>query len=225
MDIAAAEMGIDPAEIENGILSGRTNALPLPNRAFDCGDFEKVLNKCLETADYKGAQKAQRGCAFRRFLYGIGISMAVDPSAGPSPETAELRFDPGGDLTILCGTTAGGQSHETIYTQIVSDKLGIDSDRITVIEGDTSKLSWGTGTGAARSATIGGTAVFQAAEKIIDKAKRIAAHMLEAAADDIEFKDGVFRIAGTDREVTISAVTEAAFFAKSTSSRSGDWIV
>ena len=103
------------------------------------------------------------------------------------------------------------QSHETIYTQIVSDKLGIDSDRITVIEGDTSKLSWGTGTGAARSATIGGTVVFQAAEKIIDKAKRIAAHMLEAAADDIEFKDGVFRIAGTDREVTISAVTEAAF--------------
>ncbi|MEC9077697.1 MAG: molybdopterin cofactor-binding domain-containing protein, partial [Pseudomonadota bacterium] len=178
---------------------------------YDCGDFEKVLNKCLETADYKDAQKRREAARSQGCLYGIGVSMAVDPSAGPSPETAELRFDPGGDLTILCGTTAGGQSHETIYTQIVSDKLGIDSNRITVIEGDTSKLSWGTGTGAARSATIGGTVVFRAAEKIIDKAKRIAAHMLEAAADDIEFKDGVFRIAGTDRVVTISAVTEAAF--------------
>lgn len=111
----------------------------------------------------------------------------------------------------MCGTTAGGQSHETIYTQIVSEKLGIDSDRITVIGGDTSKLSWGTGTGAARSATIGGTVVFQAMEKIIDKAERIVAHMLEDAADDIEFKDGVFPIAGTDREIIISAVAEAAF--------------
>ncbi|MEC9207077.1 MAG: molybdopterin cofactor-binding domain-containing protein, partial [Pseudomonadota bacterium] len=213
VDIAAAEMGIDPAEIR------KRNLIPaeqMPYRCptgetYDCGDFEKVLNKCLETADYRDAQKRREAARSQGCLYGIGVSMAVDPSAGPSPETAELRFDPGGDLTILCGTTAGGQSHETIYTQIVSDKLGIDSNRITVIEGDTSKLSWGTGTGAARSATIGGTVVFRAAEKIIDKAKRIAAHMLEAAADDIEFKDGVFRIAGTDREVTISAVTEAAF--------------
>ena len=213
VDIAAAEMGIDPAEIR------KRNLIPaeqMPYRCptgetYDCGDFETIFNKCLETADYEGACKRREAARSDGFLYGIGVSMAVDPSAAPSPETAELRFDPGGDLTVLCGTTAGGQSHETIYTQIVSEKLGIDSERITVIEGDTSKLSWGTGTGAARSATIGGTVVFRAAEKIIDKAKRIAAHMLEAAADDIEFKDGVFRVAGTDREVTISTVAKAAF--------------
>jgi len=213
VDIAAAEMGIDPAEIRRrNLIPAESMPYPLPTGGnYDCGEFEVVLNKCVDAADYEGAKKRREDARAAGKLYGIGVSTAVDPSAGPSPETAELRFDPGGDLTILCGTTAGGQSHETIYTQIVSEKLGIDSDRITVVEGDTSRLSWGTGTGAARSATIGGTVVFQAAEKVIEKAKRIAAHMLEAAADDIEFEDGTFRIAGTDREVSITEVTEAAF--------------
>ena len=114
-------------------------------------------------------------------LRGVGMSTTVDPSAGPSPETSEMRFDPGGDVTVLVGSTAGGQSHETIYTQIVSDRLGIDAEKIRVVEGDTDKLSWGTGTGAARTATIGGTAVYKAVDKMIEKGERIAAHLLEAA--------------------------------------------
>jgi carbon-monoxide dehydrogenase large subunit len=139
------------------------------------------------------------------------VSSSVDPSAGPSPETAEMRFDPGGDVTVLVGSTAGGQSHETIYTQIVSDRLGLDAEKIRVVEGDTSQLSWGTGTGAARTATIGGGAVYKAVDKIIAKGKRIAAHLMEAAEADIEFDKGVFTVAGTDRKIGIAQVAQAAF--------------
>ena len=114
-------------------------------------------------------------------------------------------------MTVVVGSTAGGQSHETIYTQIVSDRLGLDAEKVRVIEGDTDKLSWGTGTGAARTATIGGTAVYKAIDKIVEKGKRIAAHMLEAADADIEFADGAYSVAGTDRKVTFSDVAKAAF--------------
>ena len=116
-----------------------------------------------------------------------------------SPESIELRFDPGGSVTVMAASTAGGQHHATIYTQIVSDMLGLDAESIEVVEGDTSKHSWGSGTGAARTATICGSVVMLAAEKTIEKGRRIAAHLLEAAAADIEFEDGTYRVAGTDR--------------------------
>jgi carbon-monoxide dehydrogenase large subunit len=122
-----------------------------------------------------------------------------------------MRFDPGGTVTVLVGSTAGGQSHETIYTQIVSDRLGLDAESIRVVEGDTDKLSWGTGTGAARTATIGGTAVYKAVEKVIEKGKRIAAHMLEAAEADIEFENAAYKVAGTDRLVPFLDVAKTAF--------------
>jgi aerobic carbon-monoxide dehydrogenase large subunit len=213
VDMAAHEMGIDPAEIR------RRNFIPaaaMPYRlpgggTYDCGEFDKVMEKCLALADYANVPKRRADAKARGKILGVGVSSSVDPSAGPSPETAELRFDPGGTLTILVGSTAGGQSHETIYTQIVSDRLGLDIETMTVVEGDTSQLSWGTGTGAARTATIGGTAVYQAVDKVIAKAKRIAAHMLEAAAGDIEFADGVFRVAGTDKSVKLADVAKAAF--------------
>ncbi len=213
IDIAAFEMKIDPAELR------RRNLIPahaMPYRVasggtYDCGEFEAVLDKCLAQADYAGASARRAEAKARGRLLGVGVSSSVDPSAGPSPETAELRFDPGGTVTILVGSTAGGQSHETIYTQIVSDRLGLEVETIKVIEGDTGKLSWGTGTGAARTATIGGTAVFKAVDKIVEKGKRIAAHMLEAAAADIEFADGSYRVAGTDRAVGFKDVAKTAF--------------
>jgi carbon-monoxide dehydrogenase large subunit len=213
IDMAAHEMGIDPAEIRRRNLipaSAMPYRLPI-NQAYDCGEFEAVMDKCLEMSDYIGAPARKDQAKARGKLRGIGISTTVDPSAGPSPETAELRFDPGGTVTVLVGSTAGGQSHETIYTQIVSDRLGLDAETIRVIEGDTDKLSWGTGTGAARTATIGGTAVFKAVDKVIDKAKRIAAHLLEAAEDDMEFGDGAFTVTGTDRTVAFSEVAQTAF--------------
>ena len=213
IDMAAHEMGIDPAEIRRRNLipaSAMPYRLPI-NASYDCGDFEAVMDKCLAMSDYAGAAARKDQAKARGKLRGVGMSTTVDPSAGPSPETAELRFDPGGTVTVLVGSTAGGQSHETIYTQIVSDRLGLEAETIRVIEGDTDKLSWGTGTGAARTATIGGGAVFKAVDKVIDKAKRIAAHLLEAADGDMEFADGVFRVAGTDRSVAFPEVAETAF--------------
>lgn len=213
IDIAARDMGIDPADIR------RRNLIPasaMPYKSpigsvYDCGDFPAVLEKCLNKSDYAGIGKRKKASQARGMLRGAGLSCSVDPSAGPSPETAELRFDPGGTLTVLVGSTAGGQSHETIYTQIVSHRLGIDAEKIKVVEGDTDKLSWGTGTGAARTATIGGTAVFKAVDKVIEKSRRIAAHKLEAGVDDVEFEDGVFRIAGTDRTISFLDVVQTAF--------------
>jgi len=213
IDMAASEMGIDPTEIRRRNLipaSAMPYTLPI-RQTYDCGDFIAVMDECLEKADYAGASARKSQAGARGKLRGIGISTTVDPSAGPSPETAELRFDPGGDVTILVGSTAGGQSHETIYTQIVSDRLGLEVESIRVVEGDTDKLSWGTGTGAARTATIAGTAVFKAVDKVIEKGTRIAAHLLEAADADIEFGDGVFTVSGTDRSVSILDVAQAAF--------------
>ena len=213
IDIAARALALDPAEIR------RRNFIPpeaMPYRlavdeTYDSGEYEAVMDKCLALADYAGAATRKDEARGRGTLRGIGIATIADPSASPSPETAELRFDPGGTVTVLVGTTAGGQSHETIYTQIVSDRLGIDADAIRVVEGDTDKLSWGTGTGDDRSASIGGSAVAGAANKVVEKARLIAAHLLEAAREDVEFTEGVFSVAGTDRTVTFDEVARAAF--------------
>jgi carbon-monoxide dehydrogenase large subunit len=213
VDMAARDMNIDPAEIRrrNLIPASKMPFKSAVGETYDCGDFHAVLEKALARADYAGVAARKQASKAKGLLRGVGVSTTIDPSAGPSPESAELRFDPGGDVTVLVGSTAGGQSHETIYTQIVSDKLGIDAETIRVIEGDTDKLSWGTGTGAARTATIGGTAVLKAVEKIIEKAKRIAAHALETGVKDIIFEDGVFSVAGTDRTIKFGDVARIAF--------------
>jgi carbon-monoxide dehydrogenase large subunit len=216
IDMAAREMGMDPAEIRRRNLIP-PDAMPykLPTGgSYDCGEFEAVMDKCLIKADYANADARKKKAKAQGRLHGIGLSVSVDPSAGPSPETAELRFDPGGTVTILAGSTAGGQSHETIYTQIVSDRLGLDAETIRVVEGDTSQLSWGTGTGGARTATIAGTAVFKAVDKVVEKCRRIAAHMMETADTDIEFEDGKFTVTGTDRSVSFVDVARTAFMPK-----------
>ena len=213
IDMAAKDLGIDPSEIR------RRNYIPpdampvkLPNgTSYDCGEFETVMDKCLALADYAGAAARKEDAKARGRLLGVGVSSSVDPSGSPAPEAIELRFDPGGTVTVMAASTAGGQSHATIYTQIVSDRLGIDAEDIEVVEGDTDRHSWGSGTGAARTATICGSTVLLAAEKVIEKGKRIAAHMMEAAADDIEFADGEFRVAGTDRTVPFKEVAQTAF--------------
>ena len=213
VDMAAREIGMDPAEIRRRNLI-KPDAMPYKTATgdvYDCGDFPATFEKALKKADYAGVKQRKAQSRAKGLLRGVGVSYTVDPSAGPSPEAAELRFDPSGGVTILDGSTAGGQSHETIYTQIVSDRLGLDVEKIRVIEGNTEKLSWGTGTGAARTATIGGSVVYKAVDKVIAKAKRIAAHALEASVDDISLEDGVFRIAGTDRSITMTQVAQTAF--------------
>lgn len=213
VDMAARKLGLDAAEIRRRNLI-RPQSMPFKSatgEVYECANFPELLEKALARADYAGVAERKALSAGEGKLRGAGLSCTIDPSAGPSPESAELRFDPGGNLTILVGSTAGGQSHETIYTQIVSEKLGLDVERIQVIEGDTDKLSWGTGTGAARTATIGGTVVLKTVEKVIAKAKRIAAHVLEAHPDDIAFHDGRFQIAGTDRGIDFPDVVKIAF--------------
>jgi carbon-monoxide dehydrogenase large subunit len=213
VDMAAREIGMDPAEIR------RRNYIPadampykLPTGAsYDCGEFEAVMDKCLAQADYANAAKRRDGARARGKLYGVGVSASVDPSGSPSPESIELRFDPGGAVTIMAASTAGGQNHATIYTQIVSDMLGLDAEKIRVVEGETDKLSWGSGTGAARTATICGSTVFFAVEKTREKGRRIAAHLLESKVDDVEFEDGVYSVPGTNRSITFSEVAVAAF--------------
>jgi carbon-monoxide dehydrogenase large subunit len=213
IDMAASDLGINPVEIRrrNLVPESMMPYTPMEDVSYDVGDYHAVMEKCLKLADYDNRDKRKAEAKSRGKLRGVGVVTIVDPSAGPQPEMAELRFDPGGTVTVLVGTTAGGQSHATVYTQIVSDKLGLDAETIRVVEGDTDTLSWGTGTGSARVATIGGTAVFKAVEKTIAKARRIAAHLLEAAVADIEFADGVFTVAGTDRKIPFTEVAKVAF--------------
>jgi carbon-monoxide dehydrogenase large subunit len=145
-------------------------------------------------------------------LRGIGIANPIERAAGPSgPETAEIRFDPAGTVTLLVGTTSQGQSHETMYKILLSDRLGIDSDDVVLVQGDTDKVAWGSGTFGSRSAALGGSAVVRAADKIIAKGRRIAAHLLETAESDIVFERGAFTVAGTDRKLSLKEVARAAF--------------
>src|SRR5690606_6415115 len=147
-------------------------------------------------------------------LRGIGMAYYVERCGGGLEERAELRINPAGEVTVLIGTQSNGQGHETAYAQIVEDKLGIPFDKIRVVQGDTDVIATGRGTGGSRSLPVGGNAVVQASERVIAKCRRIAADMLEAAETDIEFKDGVFAIAGTDRRLPILDVIKRAYTAQ-----------
>ena len=140
---------------------------------YDCGEFEKNMDQALALAAYGGFE-ARRGAARGRGkLRGIGVINPIERSAAPpGAETAEIRFDPTGTVTLLVGTTAQGQSHETMYKIMLSDRLGIDSGDMMLVQGDTDKVVWGSGTFGSRSAVIGGSAVVLAAEKIIAKGSR-----------------------------------------------------
>jgi carbon-monoxide dehydrogenase large subunit len=213
IDMAAREMGIDPAELRRRNMIA-PEAMPYKTPltfTYDCGEFETVLDHTLEKAGYAGFadRRAQSEAAGK--LRGIGMSYTIERAASPSSETAELRFDTSGTATVLVGTTQHGQGHETVYKQILCEKLGLEPEDIAVIEGDTDKVSYGTGTGGSRSAAIGGTAVLQAADKVIDKTRKIAAHLLEASEQDITLEDGKFVIAGTDRAIPFQDAAVAAF--------------
>ncbi len=213
IDIAAGRLGIDPVELRrrNMIAPGQLPYKTPLTFTYDCGEFEEVLDQALFKADYTGFAARRAETESTGKLRGIGVSCTIERAAAAQLETAELRFDPSGDAVILIGTTPHGQGHETIYKQIVCGTLGIDPERVRVVEGDTDAVSFGTGTGGSRTATIGSAAVLKAMEKVVDKTKRIAAHALEAAAEDIAFEDGVFSIVGTDRAMPFLDAVALAF--------------
>jgi carbon-monoxide dehydrogenase large subunit len=213
IDIAADEMKIDPAELR------RRNTIPpsaMPYKTpltftYDSGRFEENMDRAMKLGDWAGFEARRKESAKRGLLRGIGLSNTIEQAADPTYETAEIRFDPLGGMTFVTGSISHGQGHATIQTQILVDRLGVDPDAIKFVQGDTEAVAFGMGTGGSRSTTMSGGAIVMVADKIISKAKKLAAHMLEASEGDMEFKDGRFGIAGTDRGIGIHDVAKAAF--------------
>ena len=208
VDTAARETGLSPDEIR------RRNFIP-PNKmpfttplgaTFDCGDFARNLGDALKTADAAGFAARRAASEKASKLRGLGLSYYIEICGGGPDETAQIRFEPGGSVTLLIGSQTNGQGHETAYAQIISHRLGVPMDQIRVVQGDTDQIAYGTGTGGSRAVAVGGSAVMAASERVINKGKALAAHFLEAAEADIEFADGTFTIGGTDRRMTITEV-------------------
>ena len=213
IDIAADELGFDPVDLRRRNLIP-ADAMPFKTSltfTYDSGEFEKNMDDALKLSDFAGYpdRKAKSDAVGK--LRGIGIANAIERAAPPGVETAEIRFDASGTVTVLSGTTQQGQGHATMYTQLLCDRLGLEADRVRVIEGDTDRLAFGTGAGGSRSSAMGTAALAMASDKIVDKGREIAAVMLEAAAEDIDFADGAFTIAGTDRSVPLADVVRNAF--------------
>jgi carbon-monoxide dehydrogenase large subunit len=213
IEAAAQELGIDPIDLR------RRNIIPttrLPYKAplgpyYDCGEFEKNMDLALEAADYAGFVARRDASRANGLLRGIAVVNAIEQAAGPTPEYAEVRFNPSGTAIMLLGTKTHGQGHETSFKQILHERLGIAPDDVQFIDGDTDRVAFGMGSNGSRSMVTGGTALTIAADKVIAKGKRLAAHMLEAAEADIEFADARFNVAGTDRGVTLKQVAMTAF--------------
>jgi len=227
VDVAATEMGIDRAEIR------RRNMIPpdaYPYQTpvmleYDSGDPGGCLDRALATADWAGFPERRKASAARGKFRGIGLTTYVE-ACGLAPsriatrlgargglfESATVRVHPTGQVTVLMGTHSHGQGHETTCAQIVSGKLGIPHDNIEVVFGDTDRVQFGLGTYGSRSAAVGGSALSKAADKVIVKGRKIAAHMLEAAETDIEFRDGRYTVRGTDMAKTFEDVALSAHY-------------
>ena len=213
IDDAARDLGLDRIELR------RRNLIPpaaMPWKTplaftYDCGEFAKGMDEALELADYAGFAKRREESKQRGKLRGIGVINAIERASSPGLEYAEIRFHPGGSATLAMGSKNQGQGHETSFRQIVNERLGLDPRDVAYIDGDTEKVAYGFGTMGSRSMAIAGTALVIASDKIIAKGKRIAAHLMEAAEPDIEFDAGKFKVAGTDRSVTIKEVAKAAY--------------
>lgn len=219
IDAAAAELGLDPVEVR------RRNLIPadaMPYRTgfvftYDSGDFAKNMTLALEASDWAGYPARKAASAAQGKLRGIALANAIEVAGGPWPtpqdEGAEVRFNPDGSATVFVGGHNHGQGHETVYRQMVAEKLGLAFDQVFVVEGDTDRVFHGRGTFGSRSMSAGGTALYRASDKIIAKAKQIAAHRLETAEADLEFSSGRFVVAGTDRSISLPEVARAAWLA------------
>lgn len=213
VDLAALELGMSKIDIR------RKNIIPIDAMPFktghtytyDCGEFEKNMDRVMAMIDHAGFEARREEAKSRGKLRGIAVSNSIERAGSPIPETIEIRFDSTGTVTIFAGTKDQGQSHDTMYKQLLSDKLGIDTDMVRLVDGDTDKVTHGLGTFGSRSAMIGGTALHLAADKIIEKGTKIAAQVLEAAEADIAYEDGEFKIIGTDRSIDIHELAKIAY--------------
>ncbi|QQS12431.1 MAG: xanthine dehydrogenase family protein molybdopterin-binding subunit [Rhodospirillales bacterium] len=223
---AARETGIDSAELRKRNFIAPT-AFPYQTPValtYDSGNYVPIIDEAMKLVDYAGAGARKAEAKKRGKLRGIGISSYIE-ACGIAPsavvgslgagvglwESAQLRFNPTGNVQILTGSHSHGQGHETTFAQLVSDKLGVPFDQIEVVHGDTDKVPFGMGTYGSRSLAVGGSAIMNAADKIIAKGKKIAAHLMEAAEADIVFENGTFKVAGTDKNVPLAQAVFAAY--------------
>jgi carbon-monoxide dehydrogenase large subunit len=210
IDVAARDTGIDRLTLRR-----RNHIRPkdLPYAAasamtYDSGDFPAVFRRTLEAADWTGFAARKRASRKAGKLRGIGIGSYLEVTAPPSPEMGGLRFEPDGTVTFTTGTLDYGQGHATAFAQVIAERLGIPFARIRLQQGDSDALIAGGGTGGSRSSAASGTAAVEACAKVIEQGKAIAATVLEAAAADIEFRDGRFTVAGTDLGIGLLGIAE-----------------
>jgi carbon-monoxide dehydrogenase large subunit len=215
MDHLARELQIDPIELRRRNFIGR-DEFPWQTPAgvtYDSGDYQKALDEVLKLSDYAGlkAQQAAERARGERTLMGVGLATFTEPSAG-GWESTQVRIDPSGSVTVATGSSAHGQGHETTFAQIAAARLGVPFEQIVVRHGDTATTPPGVGTFGSRSTVLGGTALVQAADVVIDKGKRIAASLLEANPDDVQLEEGRFRVAGAaDKAVGWGQIAAAAY--------------
>ena len=217
IDVAAHELGIDPIELR------RRNLIPpsaMPFKTglvftYDCGEFERVMTMALSQSDRAGFERRRAEARARGKLLGLGLANPIEVAGGPytsvNPDTAEMRVNPDGSVSLFAGTTSMGQGNETAFVQITSDRLGVPPERIQVFWGDSDALGAGRGNGGSGAISVGGAAVLRATERIVERGRRLAAHLLEAAPEDVALRDGRFVVAGTDRDVAWSRVARAAY--------------
>lgn len=212
VDEAARMLKIGRDEIRRRNLI-KTTSLPYRTalgETYDSGNFIGLMEAAQNAADWAGFEERREDAAERGMLRGIGLCTYVEVCGSGSEERAELRIERDGSVDLLIGTQSNGQGHATAYAQIISEALGIEIEKVRMIQGDTAQIPFGSGTGGSRSVPTGGNVILVAADKIIKRGKEIASILLEAASGDIEFKDGRFSVVGTDRQVTFDRVAEAA---------------
>jgi carbon-monoxide dehydrogenase large subunit len=223
---AAREMGRDPADFRRqNFVKSFPHQTPVI-LAYDVGDYSRALDKALELADYKGVGARKAASAAKGKLRGVGFSAYIE-ACGLAPsqavgalgggvglwESAEVRVNMVGTVEVLTGCHSHGQGHETTYAQLVSDRLGVPIENISIIHGDTDKVQMGMGTYGSRSGAVGMAAISRALDKVEAKAKKVAGHLLEASDQDIEFKDGKFTVKGTDKSIDWVSVSLNAYTA------------
>ncbi len=226
MEVAARETGRDPAEFRRkNFIRAFPHQTPVI-MAYDGGDYEACLDKALEMADMKGFAARRAESARKGKLRGVGYSAYIE-ACGIAPsravgslgagvglwESAEMRVNPIGTVEVLTGSHSHGQGHETTFAQVVSSKLGIPIDQVTIVHGDTDKVQMGMGTYGSRSGAVGASAIVKAADKVIAKGKRVAAACMEVPEDTVDFAEGTFSARGTNKKMTFGEVALQAYIA------------
>lgn len=216
IDRAADEMGINRLTMRKRNFI-KPNQMPFPASSgvtYDSGDFQAVFTKALEISDHENFAKRKKESKKTGKLRGIAVGSYLEVTAPPSPELGKIVFDPDGSVQLITGTLDYGQGHATPFAQVLSAQLGVPFESIKLVQGDSDIVHTGNGTGGSRSITATGQAIVESSRLVIEKGKRAAAHMLEASEADIEFADGAFTIAGTDRSIDIMELAKKLHDAK-----------